>query len=167
MSSHYKTQEPLSDDLIAKIIKSRYVNVGLYYLRQLFFANFDLSVHNNSLAVNTDYTKLWNELREQISLVQGGEYKHGQGTFGHITNGYDAGYYGYTYSLVFASDMYTTVFKKAPLDPKLGKLYRDKILLVGGSRDDMDSLKAFLGREPNPKAFIDEIEQDSAQESHL
>ena len=36
----------------------------------------------------------------------------------------------YTYSLVFASDMYATVFKQAPLDPKLGKLYRDKILLV-------------------------------------
>jgi len=47
----------------------------------------------------------------------------------------------YTYSLVFAADMYATVFKKAPLDPKLGKLYRDKILFVGGSRDDMDSLK--------------------------
>ncbi|KAG6374600.1 hypothetical protein JVT61DRAFT_3960 [Boletus reticuloceps] len=60
MSSHYKTQEPLSDDLITKIIKrlvgmsllrvyddrtlrfaySRYVNVGPFYLRQLFFANF-------------------------------------------------------------------------------------------------------------------------------
>ena len=50
---------------------SRYVNVGLYYLRQLFFATFDLSVHNNSLDVNTDYTKLWNDLRERISLVQG------------------------------------------------------------------------------------------------
>lgn len=113
MSSHYKTQDPLSDDLIDKIIKrsvktsvshvpchslgshSRYVNVGLFYLRQLFFANFDLLVHNNSLDVNTDYTKLWNDLREQISLVQGGAYKPGQGTFGHIVGGYDAGYYGY------------------------------------------------------------------------
>lgn len=47
----------------------------------------------------------------------------------------------YTYSLVFAADMYATVFKKAPLDPQLGKLYRDKILLVGGSQDDADSLK--------------------------
>ncbi|KAG6380319.1 hypothetical protein JVT61DRAFT_8428 [Boletus reticuloceps] len=160
MSSHYKTQEPLSDDLIAKIIKSRYVNVGLFYLRQLFFANFDLAVHNNSLDVNTDYTKLWNELREKISLVQGSEDKPGQGTFGHIVGGYDAGYYGYTYSLVFAADMYATVFKKAPLDPALGRLYRDKILFVGGSRDDMDSLKDFLGREPDPKAFINEIERD-------
>ena len=42
----------------------------------------------------------------------------------------------YTYSLVFAQDMYATVFKKAPLDPALGKRYRDKILLVGGSRND-------------------------------
>ncbi|KAI9567695.1 hypothetical protein HD554DRAFT_2267097 [Boletus coccyginus] len=167
MSSHYKTQAPLSDDLIAKVIKSRYVNVGLYYLRQLFFANFDLSVHNNSLDADTDYTKLWNELRETISLVQGDKYTHGQGAFGHIVGGYDAGYYGYTYSLVFAADMYATVFKKAPLDPKLGKLYRDKILLVGGSQDDMDSLKDFLGREPNPKAFIDEIEQDGAEAAHL
>jgi len=167
MSSHYKTQEPLSDDLIDKIIKSRYVNVGLFYLRQLFFANFDLSVHNNTLDVNTDYTKLWNDLREQISLVKGGAYQPGQGTFGHIAGGYDAGYYGYTYSLVFAADMYATVFKKGPLDPKLGKLYRDKILLVGGSRDEMDSLKDFLGREPNPLAFIDEILQDRARASNL
>ena len=37
--------------------------------------------------------------------------------------------------------MYETVFKKAPLDPKLGKLYREKILLPGGSRDEMDLLK--------------------------
>lgn len=90
----------------------------------------------------------------------------GQGTFGHLMGGYDAGYYGYMYSLVFAADMYATVFKKNPLDPKLGgfcfffsllcdlghycwntkfifqgKLYRDKILLPGGSRDEAASLK--------------------------
>ncbi|KAF8125487.1 hypothetical protein EV363DRAFT_1453808 [Boletus edulis] len=98
-------------DALELIIKSRYVNVELFYLRQLFFANFDLVVHNNSLDVNTDYTKLWNDLREKISLVQGSEYKAGQGTFGHIVGGY----YGYTYSLVFAADMYAMVFKKGIL----------------------------------------------------
>ncbi|KAG6374601.1 hypothetical protein JVT61DRAFT_3961 [Boletus reticuloceps] len=73
----------------------------------------------------------------------------------------------YTYSLVFTADMYATVFKKAPLDPALGRLYRDKILFVGRSRDDMDSLKDFLGWEPDPKAFINEIEQDGARASNL
>ena len=64
MSSHYEKQEPLSPELIEKIIKrlepyhcccinsfitliSRYVNVGLFYLRQLFFAKFDLKVHTD------------------------------------------------------------------------------------------------------------------------
>lgn len=45
------------------------------------------------------------------------------------------------YSLVFAADMYATVFKKDPLDPELGQKYRKEILLPGGSRDELDSLK--------------------------
>lgn len=47
----------------------------------------------------------------------------------------------YTYSLVFAADMYATVFKGDPLDPALGKRYRDSILKVGGSREELDSLE--------------------------
>ena len=45
------------------------------------------------------------------------------------------------YSRVFAADMFATVFKKAPLDPVMGKLYREKILLPGGSKDETDLLK--------------------------
>jgi Peptidase family M3 len=104
MSSHYESKEPLSPELIDKIIKSRYVNVGLFYLRQIFFAKFDLKVHTDQ--EKDDYTELWSSLREKISLVKSGKPCPGQGTFGHITGGYDAGYYGYTYSLVFAADMY-------------------------------------------------------------
>jgi Zn-dependent oligopeptidase len=64
MSSHYETKEHLPSALIDKIIQrygyvlsvrrpssfhdcSRYVNVGLFYLRQLFFANFDMKVHTD------------------------------------------------------------------------------------------------------------------------
>jgi Zn-dependent oligopeptidase len=42
-------------------------------------------------------------------------------------------------SLVLAVDMYT-VFKKDPLDAALGKVYKDKILLVGGSQDETELL---------------------------
>lgn len=139
MSSHYEKEGPLSDELIEKIVKSRYVNVGLFYLRQLFFAKFDIKVHTDQEAA--DYTALWNSMREETSLVKGGEPGPGQASFAHITGGYDAGYYGYTYSLVFAADMYATVFKADPLDPARGKRYRDAILKVGGSREETDSLK--------------------------
>jgi len=155
MSSHYETQKPLSPELIDKIIRSRYVNVGLFYLRQVFFAKYDLKVHTDKDAADT--TLLWNTLREKISLVKGGAVKPGQGTFAHIVGGYDAGYYGYTYSLVFAADMYATVFKKDPLSPALGQQYRDEILRVGGSREELESLEHFLGRPPNSEAFMEEI----------
>ncbi|KII91031.1 hypothetical protein PLICRDRAFT_39628 [Plicaturopsis crispa FD-325 SS-3] len=155
MSSHFQTKKPLSAELIEKIVKSRYVNVGLFYLRQLFFAKFDIKVHTDQ--ETADYTSLWNSLRESISLVKGGKLAPGQGTFAHITGGYDAGYYGYTYSLVFAQDMYSTVFKKDPLDPQLGARYRKSILRVGGSREELDSLEELLGRPPNSDAFLKEL----------
>ena len=80
-------------------------------------------------------------MREQISLVKGKNLGAGEGTFNHIAGGYDAGYYGYMYSLVFAADMYATIFKGDPLDPARGQKYREKILRPGGSQDDIESLK--------------------------
>jgi Zn-dependent oligopeptidase len=41
-----------------------------------------------------DVTALWNDLREQVSLVKYSKRSAGQGSFGHIVGGYDAGYYG-------------------------------------------------------------------------
>lgn len=79
--------------------------------------------------------------------------------------------------------MYATIFKGDPLDPSRGKLYRDKILRVGGSREELDSLRVkilllditashsftlgqdFLGREPNNEAFLKEIFGDSGRPS--
>ncbi|KAG8837790.1 hypothetical protein FRC18_008052 [Serendipita sp. 400] len=154
VSSHYKTQKPLSSDIIQRIIDSRYVNVGLFYLRQVYIGKFDQVVHASKKAI--DVNKEWNELRESISLVKGfdsANYKPGYGSVGHFAGGYDAQYYGYAYSLVFAYDMYETVFKANPLDPVAGKRYRDHILRPGGSREEMDSLKEFLGRAPNSEAF--------------
>ncbi len=130
---------------------------------RLSFMSGSLSAENSTSSVESmDYTKLWNDIRTSVSLVEGDTNPApGQGTFAHITGGYDAGYYGYafssvcifysshrflgchsyTYSLVFAADMYATAFKTNPLDPATGNKYRNEILLPGGSREEMDSLK--------------------------
>jgi len=61
------------------------------------------------------------------------------------------------YLLVFAVDVYATVFKKDPLGVALGKLYRDKNSLVGGSREETEPLEDFLGRPANSDVFVKEM----------
>jgi Zn-dependent oligopeptidase len=58
MSRHYRTGAPLSDELVKKIIDSRYVNVGLFFLRQLFFAKYDMKVHTDSGASPLPFPRL-------------------------------------------------------------------------------------------------------------
>lgn len=43
------------------------------------------------------------------------------------------------------------------MNQKEGRRYRYTILEKGGSREEMDSLKEFLGREPKPDAFYKEL----------
>ena len=71
--------------------------------------------------------------------------------------GYDSGYYGYMWSKVYAEDMYSLFKEGGALNPQLGRRYRTEILEKGSSRDEMESLKAFLLREPNEDAFLESI----------
>jgi len=156
LSSHYKTGESIDDSLIDSLIRSKHVNGGLFNLRQLHFGLFDMTLH--SINPNVDLTKFWNESREKIALISsGGIETKGFNSFGHIMGGYQAGYYGYLWSQVFAADIYYTKFKSNPLDSKIGKEYRDIILARGGSRPELDNLKELLGREPNSDAFSKEL----------
>jgi len=156
MTSHYQTGEPMPREMIEKLVKSRYMNVGLFQLRQISIARYDMKVHIDKEV--RDAIKLWNELREEIALVKSGNYQPGHVTFPHMLGGWNAGasYYGYLYSLVYAADMYT-VFKPDPFSPELGRRYRNEILNVGGSRDEIESLTRFLGRKPNANAFKDVV----------
>ena len=72
-------------------------------------------------------------------------------------SGYDAGYYGYLYSEVFSTDMFYSAFKKDPMDGKQGRRYRHSVLEFGGTFDELEILKGFLGREPNSEAFYQEL----------
>ncbi|GAA6003592.1 hypothetical protein JCM10207_003497, partial [Rhodosporidiobolus poonsookiae] len=156
ISSHAETGKPLSDDLIDKIIQSRKINQGLFNLRQLFFGKYDMLLHTTKHDLSDDeMSKLWCQLREETSLMSiGDEVVGGQSGFAHIAGGYSAGYYGYLWSQVFSADMFATVFEKDPMSRAAGQRYRECILQPGGSREEMDSLVAFLGRKPTNDAFL-------------
>ncbi len=56
---------------------------------------------------------------------------------------------------MYSFDMFEGRFKKEGLlNPKAGSDYRTLILQPGGSKDAIDLLRDFLGREPSDKAFL-------------
>jgi len=48
ISSHYKTGEPLNEELINSIIAAKNMNVSLLTLRQIFFGTFDMLLHTKT-----------------------------------------------------------------------------------------------------------------------
>ncbi|KAI1911702.1 metalloendopeptidase [Ophidiomyces ophidiicola] len=162
-----RPSEQISDELIANLIKTKHVNAALFNLRQLHFGIFDMTVHepmDHETAISMDITQKYNSLRKEIaklegpeSIGQGYDWGHGQATFGHLMGGYDAGYYGYLSSQVYSADMFYTVFKANPMNGTEGRRYRHTVLEKGGSQEEMETLKQFLGREPTPDAFYKEL----------
>ncbi|EAZ63424.2 saccharolysin (oligopeptidase) [Scheffersomyces stipitis CBS 6054] len=161
LSSHFQTGEPINDELIDQLIKSKHVNTGLFNLRQLHFGLFDMKLHTTATKEELDeldLTKEWNEMRDEIALVDSDHIPtKGYSSFGHIAGGYESGYYGYLYSSVYSADIYYSLFKKDPMNVENGIRYRDIILKRGGSREIIDNLVELLGRQPNSDAFLEEI----------
>ncbi|KDQ62380.1 hypothetical protein JAAARDRAFT_189709 [Jaapia argillacea MUCL 33604] len=158
ISSHYSTGNSLSDALIKQIIAryptTRYVNVGLFYLRQLYLGTFDFRVHTDD--GTTDLTELWNELRETISLVKADVNNPlpGHTQFRHLTRGYDAAYYGHMHSFFLAANMFETGFGGNPFDSKAGSNFVELVLKPGGSREAAALVKDFLKGDPKLETFL-------------
>ncbi|KAJ2616463.1 metalloendopeptidase [Coemansia sp. RSA 1365] len=155
---HYQTGKPIPEALVKKLVAAKNSCAGLLNLRQVFFGMYDMSIHNTTDG-QTDVKENFLRLREQIVRFKNGDVDTwGCATFGHMMGGYDAGYYGYLYSLVFSADMFESRFRKeSVINPRTGMDYRNMILFPGGSHDSMVGLENFLGRKPNNKAFLRSI----------
>jgi thimet oligopeptidase len=151
MSGHYKTGQKLPKALLDGMLKARDFNQGYSNSRQLTFALFDMDIHMADAPV--DVTEMYKtEFRQTIGLEPLAD-THFPASFGHIMGGYDAGYYGYMWSLVYAQDMFTRFQQGGLLSPVVGADYRKWILEKGNMIDAIDVVRGFLGREPNSNAF--------------
>ena len=153
LSGSYKNPDKkIPDELLKQLVKTHYFNQGYFYTRQLLFAIFDMTLHTAD--VTPDATELYKKLYHELTSLTPLSDTHFPACFGHLMGGYDAGYYGYLWSDVFAQDMFTVFEKDGLLSSKVGAKYR-KIILEQGDVYPADKLIAdFLGRKPNNHAFF-------------
>ena len=72
-------------------------------------------------------------------------------------SGYDAGYYGYLWSKVYAQDLYTRFAREGALNSRTGRAYRETILAPGATEEPDSVLQKFLGRPLSYDAFVAEM----------
>ena len=152
---HYETGEPMPDELIAGMIAAKNLQSGVKTEGQIFLGMVDQAYHTDTDGI-VDTTQVGYDVHDDVRMYPHTPGSHFQGSFGHLT-GYQAGYYGYMWSLVYAQDMFQRFKELGMLNPKAGAYYRNKILSKGGTEDSINLVRDYLGREPSMNAFLQSL----------
>ena len=152
---HYQTGEPLPDELIRRIVKSRNFMVATACLRQVSFGLLDMAYYTQR-----------EEFKEDIKLFEKQAWKKAilgkqlpdtcmTVQFSHImAGGYSAGYYSYKWAEVLDADAFSVFKRHGIFDQKTAQRFRDEILSRGGTDHPMTLYKNFRGGEPTIDALL-------------
>ena len=151
-AKHYETGEPMPAELIDGMIAAKNLQSGIKTEGQIFLGMVDQAYHTDEDGV-VDTTQIAYDIHDMTRMYPHTPGTHFQSSFGHLT-GYQAGYYGYMWSLVYAQDMFQRFKELGMLSPEAGAYYREKILSRGGTVDSLDLVTDYLGRDPNMDAFL-------------
>ncbi len=163
---HYKTGEPMPDELIARIVASRNFMAAYACMRQVSFGLLDMAYYTRRDAFDEDIVafekKAWEravvtpQLPDTCMTVQ----------FSHImAGGYAAGYYSYKWAEVLDADAFSVFKKEGIFNRDTAQRFRDCILSKGGTEHPMTLYKRFRGQEPTIDALLERngIKRETAQ----
>lgn len=162
-AKHYKTGEPLPQDLIDKIQASNNYHAAYACLRQLSFAYLDMAWHtltesfvpSQELGVQESVLRFANNAMEQVRLMPNVPGTQMQTNFTHIfSGGYAAGYYSYKWSEVLDADAFSVFQKNGIFDKKTADSFRTNILERGNTEKPADLYRRFRGGEPTIDALL-------------
>jgi oligopeptidase A len=152
---HYETEEPISDDLMAKIKETKNFQAALGILRQVEFSLFDFVLHQD-LYQGEEVQTLLDGIREKTSLLTPPSYNKFQHGFAHIfAGGYAAGYYSYKWAEVLSADaFFSCLDNESGFNKERAKGYKEYILASGGAIEMSELYEEWLGRKADVQSLI-------------
>ena len=153
---HHETGEPIPDDLIDRIVKSRNYLVGYSCLRQVSFGLLDMAYYTKKDKFDEDIIKFEKEAWKDAMVTRQLPDTCMTVQFGHImSGGYAAGYYSYKWAEVLDADAFGVFRQHGIFDREIAQRFRDNVLSKGGTEHPMTLYKRFKGSEPTIDALLE------------
>lgn len=153
---HYKTNQPMPQDLLDKIEKASHFNAGFNTVELISSALIDMKLHmEGTKTINPDAfeTTTLAELNMPSEIVM----RHRTPQFGHIfsSDEYSAGYYSYLWADVICTDAYEAFTEgKGPYDKEVAKRLLKFVFSSGNTTDQGDAFRSFRGRDAKVDALM-------------
>ena len=152
---HYQTGEPLPDELIDRIVRSRNFNVAYACMRQVSFGLLDMAYYTQKHEFTDDIIRFEKRAWEKAMVMPQLPDTCMTVQFSHImAGGYAAGYYSYKWAEVLEADTFAVFQKEGIFNPATAQRFRDCILSKGGTENPMTLYKRFKGGEPTIDALL-------------
>lgn len=155
---NYKTGQPIPQDLVDKIKRSRTFNQGYENGEVLEAARLDLDWHSlAATAPRQDVDKF-----ETAALANSGfdtadvPPRYRSSYFLHIwSNGYSAGYYAYPWTRMLGQDAFNWFESNGGLTRANGQRFRKMVLSRGNTEDYAQMYRGFTGHDPDIQPYLD------------
>ena len=152
---HYQTGEPLPDELIDRIVKSRNFMAATACLRQVSLGLLDMAYYTQKDEFTADIMAFEKEAWKKAILGRQRTDTCMTVQFSHImAGGYAAGYYSYKWAEVLDADAFSVFKREGIFNPATAQRFRDCILSKGGTEPPMTLYKRFKGSEPTIDALL-------------
>ncbi len=153
-AKHYKTGEPIPDELIEKLSKASKFNQGFATTELAGAALLDLKY--GATPEVEDVVAFEKKVGDEIGMPEEITYRYRSPYFKHIfgSDGYASGYYTYLWAQVLEADAWELFKEKGIFDKKTAASFKKNIMESGDSEDPMVLFKRFRGHEPDAKALL-------------
>lgn len=154
---NYKTGEPIPEELIEKMKKSRNFNQGYDFTETLEAACLDMNWHTlpaNASLQNTDEFEKASLKKDGFNIPQIPPRYHSS-YFMHIWgNSYSAGYYAYIWTEMLDHDAFDWFVNNGGLTRENGDRFRKMILSRGATEDYDKMFRDFTGHDPRIEPLL-------------
>ncbi|MGB4555350.1 MAG: M3 family metallopeptidase [Bacteroidales bacterium] len=153
-AKHHETGEIIPEALVEKIRNASYFNTGFDNVEIMAASLLDMAYYSLEAPVQVDPQQFEKETMKKIGLIPEIEPRYRSTYFLHMIDGYDAGYYVYTWAAVLDHDAFEAFNENGLFDQAIATSFRKNVLEKMGIMDAEKMYLNFRGREPEIEPLL-------------